>query len=631
VAGRYHVGSFDDDGSYLYAAKGIVAGTGLAGHLPNGFALVNAYPPGYSYLLAPLIWIFGSGNAWLPERLLSVVCVAAVFPLTWFYLRRRGLSVLTCAAVLAMLALNPVMATYGSMVMAEAPFVLVFLLLVMAADRWAASPRAVSWSASCTVVLAAGAVWLKEAAVAMVAGLVIWLLWRRDGRRAAAAAVACAALVAPIVVARLLTGTPIAGSRYSDEIGAYLSGGFLHRLVLIVPEGIGKFFFDALPSAVVPSDSPVSDHLGVFVLFRGLACASVVVFCVGGAVIWARRWRRDAAFFLIVLYTAECVAYRYVVERRLILVLPVVVAWYVIGAQAFARRVLAVAHRRRSAPTAWRRGLVAGGCVGVLVPLLVQLPTDYRLRLGQSTSRPGGSPYMGLLAGLGRHSEVVETDYLWTTALDSGHATAPTAFNRTVAHCTQATARAALEADDASYLYTAAIDSPTQINSPCLLRLASAAPWAVRLLHTARDDATVFELIGPGTAHPALRDLVSVPAASTPLAGTTSLTWELPAGSQPSQVSVGAAGVGGGRGAVTGVVLRLREAGGLWRTVASAGGAVGDGGVAPFLLATPASGTRATALQLTVTGASSTRGAATISDIHVLGTTHADGAPPRPL
>ena len=634
VAGRYHVGSFDDDGAYLYMAKSIVAGAGLTGHLPDGLALVNVYPPGYAYLLAPLVWVFGPANAWLPERLLSVICVAAVFPLTWIYLRRRGLSEFTCSAVLVLLALNPVLATYGSMVMAEAPFLVVFLLLLMAADRWTTSRHPISWSGLSTVVLAAGAVWLKEAAVAMVAAVVVWLLWRRDGRRAALAAAGCVALLGPIVVARMLTGTPIAGSRYSGEIGAYFGGDLLHRLVIVVPEGIGKFLFDALPSAVVPSDSPVSDHLGVFIVFRALACASVFILCIAGAVIWARRWRLDAAFFLILFYTTECVAYRYVVERRVILILPVVVAWYVIGAQAFARRVLAVARRRHwSTPTAWRRGLVAAACIGVLGPLFVQLPTDYRLRLGQATSSPGGSSYMEMLARLGHRSEVVETDYLWTTALDTGHATAPAAFNHTVGQCRESTARDSLEADHAAYLYTAAIDSPTHLNSPCLLALASGAPWAVRLLHTARDDATVFELIGPGTPHPALRDLVSVASAKTPLAGSASMAWALPAGAQPTQVSVGAAGgpVGALRGAVTKVVVRLREGGGAWHTVASADGAVGDGGAVPFLLATVAPGTRASALQVTIVATRSATGTATVDDVHVLGTAPTDPAPPHPL
>jgi len=185
VAGRYHVGSFDDDDAYLYMAKGIVGGTGLGGHLRNGVPLVAAYPPGYAYLLAPLVWLVGAGGGWWPERMLSVACVVAVFPLTRVYLRRRGASEPVCAVVLALLAVNPVLATYGSMVMAEAPFMVVFLLLLLAADRWSETSRTWSWAGVVTILAAAGVVWLKEAAVAMVVGLVVWLLWRRDVRKAA--------------------------------------------------------------------------------------------------------------------------------------------------------------------------------------------------------------------------------------------------------------------------------------------------------------------------------------------------------------------------------------------------------------------------------------------------------------
>ena len=618
VAGRYHVGSFDDDGAYLYMAKGIVGGTGLSGHLPNGFPLVTAYPPGYSYLLAPLLWLFGTGGGWWPERLASLACVAAVFPLTWIYLRRRGLSEAVCAAVLALLALNPVLATYGTMVMAEAPFLVAFLLLLLSADRWATSDRAWAWSGLATIVLAATAVWLKEAGVAMVAGLVGWLLWRREIRKAALAAAGCTALLMPIVVARLATGTPISGSRYSDEIGGYYQGDLIHRVIVAVPVGAARFLFDALPSAIVPTDSPVSDHLVPFVVFRGLACGSVWIFCIVGAVVWVRRNRLDAAAALIAVYAVECAAFKFVVERRVLLILPVAVAWYVIGAQASARWLLAVAARRRLGTLAhWRRGFVLAGCIGVLLPLLAQLPANYRFRVGQDTSAPGGSPYLGLLARVGRISDVVETDYLWTTALYTGHRTAWGAFLATGTSCQDRTADAALAADRASFLYTAAIDIPPTIDSPCLLQLAAKASWAVPLLHTAHDDATVFELIGKNTGHPDLEDLLSVRTTRTSPATRTSssVVRALPSGAVLSQVSVGMAAAA--RGPTSSVAVRLLGVDGRWRTVTQARGRVGDGGTVPFLLATLPPGTRARSIEVRVGGA----GGARLGDLQVLGTT----------
>ena len=90
VAPRYHVGSFDDDASYIMAAKALLAGRGLTDHLPSGAVMVGLYPPGYSALLVPLLWVFGDG--YLSLRVLSVACFAALFPLTWYYLGRRRLA-----------------------------------------------------------------------------------------------------------------------------------------------------------------------------------------------------------------------------------------------------------------------------------------------------------------------------------------------------------------------------------------------------------------------------------------------------------------------------------------------------------------------------------------------------------
>src|ERR1017187_5299970 len=56
VARHYHVGSFDDDASYILAAKAILAGHGLTSHLASGEVMVGLYPPGYSALLVPLLW-----------------------------------------------------------------------------------------------------------------------------------------------------------------------------------------------------------------------------------------------------------------------------------------------------------------------------------------------------------------------------------------------------------------------------------------------------------------------------------------------------------------------------------------------------------------------------------------------
>lgn len=572
VAVRYHVGSFDDDGAYLAMAEGIAHGVGLTGRLPFGYPLLQDYPPGYPALLAALVLVFGTGHGFVAERLWSVACFTALFPLTWVWLRRRGLSEALSAGVLLLLALNPLLATFGSMVMAETSFLVALMCLLFAAEAWGRSPRALTMSGVLTVVLAGALVWLKEAGLAIDGGVVLWLVANRQWRRAVVTAVAAGALLAPIVVARALIGVPLAGARYTGEIGRSLGGDIFHRL-LQLPAGAARFVFYAVFDGVTPVFSPVSDHLAVLVVVGGAASAAAAVFCSVGTVSWWRRYgAADPVPWLMAPYVVESVVYLFVNMRRTILIVPILTAWYVIGAAATGRHILRRSRERgKTSPEVWRRRLRAAACAGLAV-LAVQFPTDYLTGLGQSTSRPAGSPYMTLLAHLGARHSVVETHYLWTTAVFTGH---PGGFEKTSPDCRPSTVLGALRRIHAAYALTAAFDAE-RVDQPCLARVALHEPWSVPLLHTTLDDATVFEIVGPGTPHPDLRGL---------LVGRTAparTTWRLPAGARVTQVSAGA---------TTGIEIRLLTADG-WRSV------VRRSHHAPWVLAEIPGGLPATAVQV---------------------------------
>jgi len=240
-----------------------------------------------------------------------------------------------------------------------------------------------------------------------------------------------------------------------------------------------------------------------------------------------------------------------------------------------------------------------------LISLAVQFPRDYLFAVGQDTSAPGGSPYLAFLRALGQPTEVVETDYLWTTALFSGHRTANRAF---AAKCDAGSIAHALQADRAGYLLTAALSGPI-VDSGCVLDLAAAQPNAVRLYRTARDKASVFELVGPGTAHPDLRDLTATAqmTASPPgvtevpetpqtggdpagdsqsiatADGTAALTWSWPKPQSISQISLGAAGAVAV--ATTGVTIESQGPDGTWHQVGSVAGPVGPGSSSGYSVA----------------------------------------------
>jgi hypothetical protein len=155
------------------------------------------------------------------------------------------------------------------------------------------------------------------------------------------------------------------------------------------------------------------------------------------------------------------------------------------------------------------------------------------------------------------------------------------------------------------------------MDSPCLLGLAESQPWAVRLLHTSRDDASVFELIGPGTAHPDLTDRLrtaDLRRFSSMAAVTYQWTWTTP--TDLRQVSVGEAGFTGPGSTTTSVAVQIEVAPGRWTTVVSAPSAVGDGaGYAPFLLAARPVAAGVTGVRVVVGGHGPTPA---VADVHAL-------------
>lgn len=604
----------------MLAAKGLLEGAGLTGRLPSGETLVGLFPPGYSALLAPLVWIWP--HSFVPLRLLSVACFAALFPLTWLWLRRKGVSSVLAMLVLLLMGLGPPLATYGSMVMAEAPFLVCLVLLLLAVDRWQAEPRVITRWGAAVVALAAGLIWLKQAGIGLVAGLVLWLAFTRSPRRWARTALLVAGValtLLPVVVARLSAGVPLAGARYSQELGGYYQGGLLKRLVDVVPGSTWHLLSTAIPATVVPylEPLPIGGHWPD--LWKVVSWQLTLVAAIGGWV-WARR-HRDAAVPMTVVYLAESVLWPFVNERRAILVLPILAAWYVTGAAwlwTFARA-------RATTPSARRRLRTAGlllTAVVVALPLVAQMPRDYLFGWGRSGSHFGGSRYVAALRQLAARSDVIETDYRSSTALFTGRLTNWSAFTATAAQgCYGPFVLGALNSDRAGYLLLADVNKPGQIDSPCLQSQALLGDWAVQILHTGRDNASVYELVGPYTGHPDLQDILRRAGADHyATSGTRStMTWSLSRPALISQVSVGEAAVDNGKTAA--VALQIRDPDGAWRTVAQAGSAVGDGvGRAPYLLARMAPPETVTGVRVVVDG-EATPSAAAITDVAALGPT----------
>jgi hypothetical protein len=413
---HYHFGSFDDDAGYVMAAQALAHGHGLTSTLPAGVPMVSSYPPGYAALLTPIALV--SGTAFAAYRAVSVALLGVLIPLVWWYLRRRGLGPGPALAVLLLLALNPVLGTFGMMVMAELPFLVVLMLTLLALDRWQADARLATWSGAGVIAGAAALLWLKEAAAGLVAGAVLWFVLRRLRPKAVALAAGVGLSFLPVLVAREVAGVNVLGSRYSNEFGTAFAGGVVH----LVAHALSTYVNVALPQTVVPTSvSPlpiVGAAAGVLGTFGTLTTPLVVI----GFVVWCRRYR-DVMCVAVPAYLAVTLVFPFTNERRLILILPFVLAWYVLGWLAAIGWVTARLPRRRV--VAWVAGVAWVAPLISLIILIPQFGRDYLYLLGHGSSQPRGSPYNRFLAQLGQPKDLVETDYVWATSQFTGHRTAP--------------------------------------------------------------------------------------------------------------------------------------------------------------------------------------------------------------
>lgn len=632
VAPLYHVGSFDDDSHYVLLARALAGGHGFVDLSTPGTPLESTVPPGYPALLTPLALLWSA--SWIPMRALSAACYLALFPLTWRYLGLRLMPDGARLAVLALLALNPVAATYGSMVMAETPFLVVLLIGLLAMHRWDRQDKALTGTGLGVVAALLGLVYLKSAGLAMVAGVVIYLLGRRRWRQAALAGFATAAGYLPLVIIRVQAGGSLLGARYAGELSTYYQASSPVSLLQTVPQALLTYLRSALPDTIVPTQLPsyaaVSGGLDV-VRF------TVAPLCVVGAVVWWRR-SRDVGLVLAAAYLVETLAYPFVNERRVILVLPLVLAWYVVGLATTGRLVLRAVDRRPRWRARAPAALAMAATVLIVAPLAAQLHRDYLLPVGRHTAQLAGAPYFQLLRDAGPSSVPVAASYQYSTALFGGHPVTRTPFD---APCDETAVRGLVSSARIGFLLTGDF-RPDQllagVDSPCLLEMLDESPdWAVRLYRTPRQDVSVFELVGPGTAHPNLRDLVAgqpITAGGDPLAllpeptqvpdepagdyvlvgasGSAELTATFAGPGAVSQVSLGAAGrLTGAAGRID---IALRRPDGSWLSVAATTGNVGPSGRAPYLLVRPG-GVEATAVRVSLTGG----GPFELHDLHVLG------------
>ncbi|HEV8412398.1 MAG TPA: hypothetical protein VGQ49_02305 [Bryobacteraceae bacterium] len=174
------LGSSGDDVMYIGAARSLADhGTYRESAFP-GDPWQTKYPPGYPLMLAAILkwnpvnlhfWIIAHSWVWM---------AVASFALAWA-MRQTGLTRVQAAFVGALWAANPGGANAAIFAMADTPYCAVLFLvlgLVLRLDKEAV------WNTAMVGLVMGTACLIRSTGIVAIAGLVVWLLWRKSFRTA---------------------------------------------------------------------------------------------------------------------------------------------------------------------------------------------------------------------------------------------------------------------------------------------------------------------------------------------------------------------------------------------------------------------------------------------------------------
>ena len=323
----YYVGFFNDDAFYLIGARSLLAGGFRELNAP-GAPPMTLYMPGYPLVLAQWSWLVGSSP--LAAQLLSVALTTAAVGLMWVCFVSELPAAAAFAAV-AVTAFNPLTVSISAAVLSEIPFMVMTLLVFLAARSiWEkGSDRA--WVGLGAVTGAAFLIRPTGAALALA--LVLSLSWERRWRRAAWVAAGAALVAVPWLARNVLVGglaLPYASQLVAPWSSGSAFSGLLARLArnaaFYGPELFWRTLFrwPAWPGAALLKWATVL--LGLAALAAGLREWGV------------RGWRKLLSVYLL-LYAALHLELHLQSGRFIFTALPMVAPLFFLGMDAADRRL----------------------------------------------------------------------------------------------------------------------------------------------------------------------------------------------------------------------------------------------------------------------------------------------------
>lgn len=313
-------GSYRDDAHYVILAESLATG--------QGYRLINfpdapvedSFPPGWPLLLAPLVYLF-PGN--LPVLQLYVLA----FWLGSLYLVYRLFATRLAQPygllITALVAVNPVWIDLAGLVMSEAAYLFCSLLTLVLFERWLASGSKRRFLRLVIVLLLALLTLLiRTVGIALLGGLVVYLLLKSHWRATLLVAGIVLLVVAPLAWFNVGRGgfalfSPTYGT-HVDYVLTY-AGDFLQFW-----QHLPEISYEEIASTLIPVfDLKFLAAIVPPFAIRLLSIA-VVLLTLVGLVFSLRRLRADDLYVLLylVIFYLWTVYIEKVQQRQLLPILP---------------------------------------------------------------------------------------------------------------------------------------------------------------------------------------------------------------------------------------------------------------------------------------------------------------------
>lgn len=242
-----------DDFGYMNYAKAILDGKGYVTPYSPDFPATNWFPPGYSFMLAVLMFVFGN-NIVLLNIVNGLLYLGSIL-LLFTIVKRLTANKPLAFSVAALLFLNSGLMRYATILMSEIPYLFLSTVAIYCLLKLPDEAKLLKSKAFWGVVLGSvGAFYFRSVALGLVGGVILFMLFQKKWKRVGAYVLSFSVLYLPWMIrdhmhglkSRYLDTMTMANAWRPEEGHINTIGGFLDKMAVNFNDTVIKGFTEVL-------------------------------------------------------------------------------------------------------------------------------------------------------------------------------------------------------------------------------------------------------------------------------------------------------------------------------------------------------------------------------------------------